>query len=188
MPQTGIAKPAEVPWGAHICHFYRSRQDLLDIIIPYLKAGLEAGECCVWVTGDSIPVPDAELALEAAVPDLGRRRRLGQVEIVDSRDWYLAGTIFDSSRVLSAWRRRLSAALARGYSGLRITGDMSWVDDRNWDALVAYETAVNNSIGSLRMIAICSYPMLGSGPYQTSKITRTHPLALLPREQGWDVV
>ena len=39
----------ELPWGTHFCHFYETDQDLLDIVVPYFRAGLDAHEYCLWV-------------------------------------------------------------------------------------------------------------------------------------------
>jgi len=40
--KTGISIVGDVPWGTHFCYFYETKQDLLDILVPYFKAGLEA--------------------------------------------------------------------------------------------------------------------------------------------------
>jgi hypothetical protein len=41
---TGISVVGDVPWGTHFCSFYKTKQDLLDILIPYFKTGLENNE------------------------------------------------------------------------------------------------------------------------------------------------
>jgi len=38
--QTGIESLGEMPWGTHFCHFYETKQDLLDIVAA-LKVDLE---------------------------------------------------------------------------------------------------------------------------------------------------
>ena len=48
--QTGIESLGEMPWGTHFCHFYETKQDLLEIVVPYLKAGVDANEFCLWIT------------------------------------------------------------------------------------------------------------------------------------------
>ncbi|MCK4786057.1 MAG: MEDS domain-containing protein [Desulfobacteraceae bacterium] len=42
----------DVPWGTHMCQFYRTKDDLTDILVPYLKVGLENNEFCMWITGE----------------------------------------------------------------------------------------------------------------------------------------
>ena len=58
MRQSGISAVGAVPWGTHFCHFYTSAQDLVDVLVPFMQAGLEADECCLWVTSPPLP-PEA---------------------------------------------------------------------------------------------------------------------------------
>lgn len=45
--KTGIDVVGEVPWGTHFCQFYRTNEDLIDILAPYFQAGLENNEFCM---------------------------------------------------------------------------------------------------------------------------------------------
>ena len=45
--KTGIDVLDTVPWGTHLCLFYEIKQDLLDILVPYFKVGLESNEFCL---------------------------------------------------------------------------------------------------------------------------------------------
>ena len=45
--KTGISVIGDVPWSSHFCSFYETKVDLLDILVPYFKAGLEDNEFCV---------------------------------------------------------------------------------------------------------------------------------------------
>lgn len=38
----GIDIIGKAPWGTHFCQFYQTREDLIDTLVPYFKAGLEA--------------------------------------------------------------------------------------------------------------------------------------------------
>ena len=40
----GIQFIDNAPWGAHFCLFYETKEDLLDMLIPYFKAGFENNE------------------------------------------------------------------------------------------------------------------------------------------------
>jgi MEDS: MEthanogen/methylotroph, DcmR Sensory domain len=42
--KTGIGPLGEISWGTHFCHFYESKEDLLDVVVPFFKAGLENNE------------------------------------------------------------------------------------------------------------------------------------------------
>jgi len=43
---SGIAAVGNLPWGAHICQFYRTRDDLVETLMPYVVAGLHAHQSC----------------------------------------------------------------------------------------------------------------------------------------------
>jgi hypothetical protein len=32
---TGIEPVGEMPWGTHFCHFYETRDDLLETLLPF---------------------------------------------------------------------------------------------------------------------------------------------------------
>lgn len=68
----GLPVLGSVPWGAHVCHFYETRDDVLDTVLPFIATGLADDEFCLWVTADPITPDDAHLALRAAVPDVDR--------------------------------------------------------------------------------------------------------------------
>jgi len=72
MRKTGIDVIGEMPWGTHFCLFYETKEDVLDTLVAYCKAGLEDHEFCLWVVSEPVTVDEAERALRRAVPDLPR--------------------------------------------------------------------------------------------------------------------
>lgn len=58
--RSGIDIIGDILWGAHICQFYETKEDLTDILVPYFKAGLENNELCLWVTSQPLEVEDAK--------------------------------------------------------------------------------------------------------------------------------
>ncbi|WP_048189849.1 MEDS domain-containing protein [Methanobacterium sp. SMA-27] len=51
---SGINLIGNVPWGTHFCQFYETKEDLIDILIPYFKAGLENNEFCMLITSEPL--------------------------------------------------------------------------------------------------------------------------------------
>jgi DcmR-like sensory protein len=80
---------------------------------------------------------------------------MGQIEIWDYHDWYLRGGHFDADRVFGQWVEREDRALDFGYKGLRITGDVAWLEKGDWPDFMAYEAEVNRVLRQHRMIALC---------------------------------
>ena len=50
---TGLEAVGKVPWGSHFSIFYETKKDLLDIVVPFFKAGLQANEFCLWIVANS---------------------------------------------------------------------------------------------------------------------------------------
>lgn len=87
--KTGINVIGDVPWGTHFCQFYHTKEDLLDILIPYFKTGLENNEFCMWVVSYPLTVEEAKEALKGVMPNLDLYQSKKQIEIVSHTDWYL---------------------------------------------------------------------------------------------------
>ena len=90
----GIDPPGSVPWGTHFCQLYQTREDLLDILVPYFKAGLENNEYCLWITSAPLGQQAARHAMSASMPDFDRYLERGQIEIVPHTQWYLKDGAF----------------------------------------------------------------------------------------------
>ena len=82
---SGIDVVGGMPWGTHFCHFYDTKNDLLETLVPYFKAGLNSSEFCLWVVSD-VTEQDALNALGHAVPDLDRHLANGNLELVSDHD------------------------------------------------------------------------------------------------------
>src|SRR5919109_21109 len=93
--KTGIDVVGDMPWGTHFCLFYETKEDLLDTLVSYCKAGLESQEFCLWVVSEPLREEEVRHALQQAVPDVVRYLADHSIEIVLARDWYLQDGTFD---------------------------------------------------------------------------------------------
>jgi len=186
--KTGIGVVGDVPWGTHFCHFYETKEDLLDTLVPYFKAGLESQEFCLWVLSDPLTEEEARHALIQAVPDLDRYLTDGSIEILLGREWYLQGGTFDLTRVTRGWNAKLAHALAQNYAGIRVTGNTAWLEKKDWSDFCEYEDALNGSITNQRMTVLCSYPLAATGAAEILDVARTHQFAMAKRQGNWEVI
>jgi hypothetical protein len=184
---TRISALGDIPWGTHFCQFYQDRQDLIDILVPYFKAGFENNEFCIWVTSEPLLPEQAKAALAANVEDLETYIASGQLEILDA-EWYTFGGNFESSSVLQSWVARLEAARQRGFAGLRMTGNPSWLEKPEWHGFMEYEATVDGIIGRRRMLAICTYSLSKCEPLQIMDVMSNHAFALVKRAGKWEVI
>ncbi len=188
--KTGIDVLGDVPWGSHFCNFYETKQDLLDITVPYFKAGLENKEFCMWVVSNSEPinVEEATQALKQAIPDLDRHLSEGNIEIHDEPDWYLKENVFNLERVINAWNTNLKRALALGYEGIRVAGDTFWLNEKHWKDFYAYEKELNNFIINLPITLLCTYPLSQSKAADVLDVAHAHQFTIARRQGEWEVI
>lgn len=187
--QRGITALDNLRWGTHLCHFYETGHELLDVLVPYFRAGLERRERCVWVTADTLRVEDARSALRAAVPDLAQREAAGQIELVDHREWYLRVCQNASAeQVVGMWLERMEDGLRRGYEGLRLTGDGSFVQPSDWAAFASYEAKIMDAFRTRRIVGLCSYAHGRCGAPEVLDVVHNHDHALVRRDGAWDLV
>ncbi len=175
------------PWGTHFCMFYQTQGDLLDILVPYFKAGLEKNEYCMWITSEPLNAKDAEKAMRIAIPKFDAYLQKNQIEIIPYTEYYLENNEFDSQRVLNGLVDKCTDALDNGFNGLRITGNTSWLEDKNWKKFADYEEAVNEVITSYNMIAVCTYSLEKCGSIEILDVVRNYQYALFRREGIWEI-
>ena len=113
--KSGIKALGPILWGTHFCQFYQNEKDLLEILLPYFKAGLTANECCVLVTSRSFPAGEAEKRIKRGLRRFEDYVRSGQLEIIP-HDARLAGALRSGRAVVSV----LDKAVSNGFDGLRL--------------------------------------------------------------------
>ena len=183
---SGIGAVGDLAWGTHFCQFYRTRQDLVDTLVPYLHAGLRDNEFCMWVTSDPLGPDEAKAAMRAAVPEFDDYLDRGQIEIWDHRDWYLPDGRLSYKRVFGQWVDKEKKALDGGFTGLRLTGNTAWLDRAGWDDFVHYESEVNRSFGAHRIIGLCTYSLDGCCAQDVLDVVQNHEFALVRRHGAWE--
>jgi PAS domain-containing protein len=184
---TGVATIGDVPWGTHLCQFYQDKQDLIDILVPYFKAGLANNEFCMWVTSEPLRSAEAKTVLAANVENLETYIGNGQLEILDN-EWYSFGEKFESDRVLQRWVDRLKEATQRGFDGLRVTGNTFWLEKPEWQGFMKYEASVESIFEQNRILGICTYSLSKCGALQIMDVISNHAFALVKRGGKWDVI
>jgi signal transduction histidine kinase len=188
MRKTGIEVVGDMPWGTHFCLFYESKEDLLDPLVSYCKAGLENQEFCLWVVAAPLTVEIARQALKQGIPEFERYLLDGSIEIIAAHDWYLQDGTFDLNRVIAGWNEKLRSASARGYVGIRVTGDTGWLEKKDWKDFSEYEDSLNAGIANQHLAVLCTYPISACGAAEILDVVRTHQFAVARRHGGWEVV
>jgi len=184
--KTGIRVAGDMPWGAHICLFYETKEDLLETNATYIKAGLDGNEFCLWAISQPITQEEALVALQRDIPDLDHHTASGQFEIVSGYDWYLPGGELDRKRITAGWQEKLQFALDKGFDGLRISGNAFWLQSHRWKEFCEYEQELDESLHDQRMLVLCTYPLGASRAVDLLDVARAHQFTVTRRRGQWE--
>ena len=184
----GLDFVGDVPWGTHLCQFYETKHDLIDILVPYFAEGLRSKEACVWVTSEPINEEEAAAALEKVVPDIFQFIEKRQLFILPYTEVHMKGGTFDADRVMQWWLEKEEEALYRGFEGLRLAGNTFWIERHLWDAFTDYEETVNNSLEGHRIIAVCPYSLERCSGSDVTDVIRNHEGTIIKKGANWSVV
>lgn len=180
--------PGDIPRQAHLCQFYETRQDLIDILIPFLHSGLKANELCVWMTPDILTTDEVIGSMRKEIPDIDACIDSGQLEVFPYSRWCSSDGAFDTQTALEGWKQKVTRALEKGYEGVRVTVDTMGLRKEDRKAFMTYENAIDDVIGDRKLTALCAYPLDRCGANEVIDIIGAHQGALVRRGDAWQVI
>lgn len=172
---------AGVDHGSHLCAFYETKEDLIDLVLPYFTGGAKRGDTCVWMMPDSVSAEDAALHGHAAVAGSG-------IELYAGGKFYLKDSHFAREPVVSFWNEKLQQALTAGRSGLSASGDAFWLQPSDWDAFLEYEVDLTKTIADKPITLLCTYPLSASKSGDILDVARAHHFAIAKRKKRWEII
>jgi PAS domain S-box-containing protein len=186
--KSGIDIIGDVPWGTHLCLFYNTSEDLLNLLVPYFRAGLQNNEFCLWVTSEPLDEESVKKVLRKSIRNFDEYLEKGQVEIIPYTDWYLRDGTLDLQRVTEGWSKKLKHALASGYDGMRMTANTSWLKKKDWLRFMEYIKAGQDAIDKGNWLSICAYSLNKCGAPEIIDVVSNHQFALIRRGNKWDTI
>lgn len=167
--------------GDHICAFYRGATQRDEVLVPYLREALLAGDKCICVMDD----PDTQRVVAPLADefDVDLALSTGQFDLMRSDATYLSGGYFSIEEMLAFWERGVGRAVDRdGFGFVRAVGEMTWAlrDLPGVDHLVAYEARLNEFLPRYPQVILCLYDLERFSDGQVLlELLRTHPKVLL---------
>ncbi len=161
--------------GDHICAFYRGAEGRDEVLLPYLRAGLEAGDKCIAVL-DQVEPDDVRESLAGA--DGGA----GGVDLLRSSEVYLRDGHFSTSAMLRFWEESIGENFSAGECTFaRSLGEMTWALRQlpGVEDLVDYESELNRFLPQYPQVIMCLYDLDLFDGRVVVDLLRTHPKLLL---------
>ena len=184
----GLPGIGAIPLGMHSCHFYSQRQQLIDALVPFTLAGLQANERCLIITSAPLPARDLIRELRQSWDGVDTMVHSGALRVLDFDRWYLDTSGLKSEDLVQLWLREEDQALAAGYSGLRVSGNISFLTREQWPAFMAYEQSVSANFSNRRIVALCSYVLEDCIGDRKDQVLRAHNCAFEQNDRDWHVM
>jgi DNA-binding CsgD family transcriptional regulator len=167
--------------GDHVCGLHVGPDARYQMLLPFVRAGLEAGDKCLIALDEPDPRP---LFSRLGRPgEVERRLRTGQLEVVTSTDRVRQeGDPLTPTEMLDFWDGLMQAALHQGgFSSVRLGGDASWwlpqlpgVED-----LIRYESGLNRFTTRYPQSVLCLYDVSRHGARVVEDLVKVHPRVLI---------
>jgi MEDS: MEthanogen/methylotroph, DcmR Sensory domain len=166
--------------GDHICGFFFGLSERDDVLLPYLRAGLESGDKCICVVDASEPADLlASIGPEAEVDGYVTS---DQLDVRAASEAYLRNGRFSPEEQLTFYEDLVrTATTSDGYGFARIAGEASWVLDEppGGERLIEYESELNRFVGRYPQAVFCLYDLARFGGGLIMDLLKTHPKLLL---------
>jgi hypothetical protein len=164
--------------GDHACLFYASPEEQFATVLPYIKAGLEQNEKCLYIVDDNHVVFVLE-AMDKAGIDIAAALAARAFVINSKHQTYLKNGSFRPDEMIAGLKGGVEEALSEGYRGLRATGEMTWAlsDPKALSQLNAYEAKLDKFFPS-QLTGLCQYNQNRFSPQLVPGILQTHRLVI----------
>lgn len=182
--ESGIKALDLVRWGTHVAQLCKTKNELIELLVPYIETGLEQDELCVWVTS-GISQEEAREALAERIPHLQNYIDKGQLQFFSDEEWFMPGGRFDGQCALDGGLEKCREALSSGYEGLRITGNLFWLDQSNWNSFMEFESNLDSVIQDYKALIVCVYKEDKCTMENIADVMKTHEYVISKVDDSW---
>jgi len=186
--KSGIQIIGDIQWGTIICQFYKTRQDLLNNFIHYLKAGLDNNEFCVCISSKGFSKKKIIDLLKLYIPKFNVYLKREQIEFIAGNKWCQKGKKFNEQLVIASVKEKLTYAKKNGFDGVRIACDSAWMSEDDGKKLFEYEEKFSNLFRSYQIIFLYMFSAEDSQIFKTLNLQNYKQCAYICRHGKWRII
>jgi anti-sigma regulatory factor (Ser/Thr protein kinase) len=154
----------------HEAVYYGSDEELLAVVVPFLRGGVAGGEPTVVALGEQ----HAAL-VRAALPS----GDAAEVVFHPGGDMYAR-----PASAIRSYRDMLAGYTAAGAAQIRIIGELPPTElGATWDWWARYEAAINHAYDEFPLWSMCAYDTRTTPSSVLDDVARTHRLAAAPGDR-----
>ena len=171
----------EVSRSCHACAFFNSRDEYYEVLMPFIKNGLVAGDKTLHIIDVNHHENHLRRLTDENLP-MDHYKSSGQFELKGWEDSYLKPGHFSQDAMLDLVAEVLEEAKTKGYPMARLVGNMEWAcqhDVPGVKDIVKYETRLNHFLKNYNAVVLCTYDLSKHSATVVMDILRTHPYVLI---------
>jgi hypothetical protein len=168
----------EAQVGDHICGLYAGESQRDQVVIPFLEAGLTAGDKCICVFDETDP---AKIFKKLGHNVATSASAAPQLEVIRAADLYLRSGRFCADEIIGSWKAAIADAMYDGRFDL-VRAVETWsrrdvVPDMH--ELLLLESEMNRYMPLYPQVVVCLYDIDRFGAGIIVNLLKTHPRMLV---------
>jgi len=170
-----IATLATLETQRHVCWFYDSGSERMEVASEFLRGGLDSGQRAIYICCEECPDEVQQQLTHRGIP-VAQAEAAGSLVIGTASETYLKDGVFLTERMLTLLNETVEGALNDGFVGVRVCADMSWVlDMAAVEDVLAYEALCNQFVTSCRATGLCLFDRARFPPACSKALARDTP-------------
>lgn len=167
----------------HICGFFDSEDERYEVILPYLKEGLEMNEEVLTILESTSHNDHCDRLSKAGIP-VDKKLENAQLKVLSADETYLKDGSFAADKMYNLVEQALIDSKNAGYDSIRACGDMTWAlrNVSGTDELIEYEARLNHLTPQHSCSLICMYDLNRFSGKALADVLATHPYVILNKK------
>jgi MEDS: MEthanogen/methylotroph, DcmR Sensory domain len=172
-------KGVELQPGQHLCGLYAGVRQRNEILLPFLRAGLESGDKCICIIDGTEP-----MEIVAALGPLGAESTPAgtkRLDVMRADDVNLRSGKFSAEETIATWKAAISAVMYQGqFCCVRAVETWSHryvVPDTR--ELLRLESEMRHFLPLYPQMMLCLYDLERFGAELVSSVIKLHPKVLV---------
>lgn len=165
--------------GHHACYVFSTKQEHRTVVASFIAKGIELNQKVIYIADLNAFRPIVDYISDSNV-EVEKYLAQGQLRLLSATSVYLVHEIFDPDRMIDFLQAETDRSIEEGYTGLRITGEMSWVlkGSPGSDRLMEYESKLNSFFPGSKCVALCQYDKRLFNMDLLNTVAEIHPYTL----------
>lgn len=167
------------PAGTHMCYIFDDDEELRSAIAQYVASGIASRERVSYFVDR---MPPNQLRAELARFGLERTAGTEKSFLVTPADQtHCPDGTFVPDRMLDVLRRAYSSNLEDGFTGARVTGEMTWALKGlpGSERLIEYEARINTIVSDFPVTTVCQYDARRFDGATLLDVLKVHPMMII---------